>query len=123
MAHRRYMKRRPAIIIRMREQGFKKRAENKLLVLTHYGKDGRAQCCWEDCGIVDPDMLSIDHINNDGNHHRNELMGNPRQAGAPFYRRLIREDYPEGFQTLCYNHQFKKELLRKRAARSDNGTK
>ena len=83
------------------------RAKLKFEVLTHYGPNGILKCSWEGCFVDDIDMLSLDHINNDGSKEGS----NP---GHSVYVRLRREDYPLGFQTLCWNHQWKKEILRKR---------
>ncbi len=80
-------------------------------VLTHYGKNGTLMCCWKDCEVSDIDMLTIDHVNNDGAHDR-KTTG---RKTSTLYIRLRRTGFPSGFQTLCANHQFKKELLRKRA--------
>lgn len=96
----------------MKVSGARHRKELKREVLTHYGKGGELKCCWADCEIIDIDMLSIDHVNDDGNHRR---AGN-KSSGWPLYSVLKRTGYPEGFQTLCHNHQFKKELMRKRQA-------
>src|ERR1700681_4953946 len=64
-------------------------------VLTHYGKNGRLQCCWENCEITDIDMLSLDHIENDGAEHRRKI-GN--QGGIRMYTQLRQLAYPSGFQ-------------------------
>jgi hypothetical protein len=40
--------------------------------------------------------LTIDHINGDGKRHRKEV-----HRGTPFWRWLIAEGFPEGFQVLC----------------------
>jgi len=45
------------------------RASLKLEVLSHYGH-GKLQCAWPGCNVVDVDMLSLDHINNDGGKER-----------------------------------------------------
>jgi hypothetical protein len=81
----------------------------KIRVLTHYGKDGRLMCCWEGCSISDPDMLSLDHINNDGAEDRRQ-----GKTGTSLYLRVERDGYREDLQTLCHNHQWKKEFLRRR---------
>lgn len=86
-------------------------ADDKLVVLSYYGKEGKLQCCWPDCDIIDPDMLSLDHIKDDGAEHRRRVKG---ASGRNLYRLLRRDGFPEGYQTLCMNHQFKKELMRKR---------
>ena len=71
-------------------------------VLAHYGK----ACNWPDCDVSDFDLLTVDHINNDGSKDR-----------APgICRRVIKADFPDTFQVLCWNHQWKKRMisLRKR---------
>jgi len=90
-----------------------KRLQSKIEVLSHYGKNGQLQCCWEDCSVVDPDMLSLDHIDNTGNTDRKKKGS--LSGGISFYMKLKKNEYPEGFQTLCHNHQWKKEILRRRA--------
>lgn len=92
------------------------RALDKLKALSHYGKNGILLCCWDQCAVSDIDMLTLDHVKNDGASHRRELGGKDR-AGPAIYRWVIRNKFPEGFQTLCCNHQFKKEILRKKALR------
>lgn len=59
---------------------------------------GGYKCKW--CGIDEPLVLTLDHINNDGAEHRKELG---TLGGAPFYRWLKENDYPDGFQVLCMN--------------------
>jgi hypothetical protein len=84
----------------------------KLRVLTHYSGKEIAQCSWEGCAVCDLDMLSIDHVNNDGFKDRDT-----RRTGNSLYLSLEQDGYPEGFQTLCHNHQWKKEIVRRREAR------
>jgi hypothetical protein len=80
----------------------------KIYALTLCG-DGCLKCCWSGCDITDPDMLSIDHVYNDGKLNR-------RETGNTLYRKIKREGNLDGrFQTLCHNHQWKKELLRRRS--------
>ena len=83
----------------------------KLETLTRYGPSGQLCCSWADCHVSDIDMLSLDHINNDGARQRREAKGSG--DGAHLYSKLKTSGYPDGYQTLCLNHQFKKELLRK----------
>ncbi len=87
------------------------RAVIKTEVLSHYGKQSKLQCCWPGCEVLDPDMLTIDHIDNSGAEARRKDKNN---GGATLYARLKRQSYPDGFQTLCHNHQWKKELMRRR---------
>jgi hypothetical protein len=81
--------------------------ENKIKVLTHYGKDGKLQCCWSNCCETDIDCLTLDHINNNGARDRKFK----RRTGVILYASLIASSYPEGFQTLCSNHNLKKALV------------
>jgi hypothetical protein len=87
-------------------------AVNKEQVLSHYGPNGKLKCSWTGCLVSDVDMLSLDHIDDNGAEHRRQMGGLGK--AAHLYRRLIRDKFPTGFQTLCYNHQMKKELFRKR---------
>jgi hypothetical protein len=89
-------------------------AERKCKVLTHYGPNQSLRCCWEGCTVEDIDMLSLDHINNDGNVHRKSAGD---AIGRGLYKWIIRNGYPAGFQTLCMNHQFKKAALYRHATR------
>jgi hypothetical protein len=97
----------------------KRRLALKLEVLTHYGPAGKLQCAWPYCDVVDDDMLSLDHINNDGYADRIRMTGSNSGGGQALYRRVQREGFPDGFQTLCCNHQMKKELLRKRVVHEE----
>lgn len=67
--------------------------ELRNIVLSHYGK--QCACCGE--SIIQ--FLQIDHMNNDGGKHRASGIS----SGSTFYYWLIRNDFPEGFQTLCVN--------------------
>jgi hypothetical protein len=73
--------------------------EIRLQVLRHYGGNKpKCACCGETIIL----FLSIDHINNNGNKQRKALSGS-KHAGTPFYRWLIKNNYPEGYQVLCMN--------------------
>jgi hypothetical protein len=50
------------------------------------------------CGESVVQFLSLDHINGGGNKHRKEVG-----TGIGFYRWLKRNNFPEGFQTMCHN--------------------
>lgn len=71
----------------------------KLAVLAVYGN---ACAC---CGETEITFLSIDHVDNNGAAHRRDTGVS---SGHKFYRWLIRNEFPEGFQTLCMNCQFGK---------------
>jgi len=79
----------------------------KTAVLTHYGKEGTLQCCWPGCDVTDIDCLQLDHIVAIGTKNRTKMGNN-------LYSFLLQEGLPEGYQTLCCNHNFKKELMRVR---------
>lgn len=71
----------------------KKRHRLKLRkeVLAHYG----AVCnC---CGETIEGFLTIDHIEGDGRKHREEI------GTDAIYRWLKKNNYPTGFQVLCFN--------------------
>jgi len=74
----------------------------KLQVLTHYG-NGSLACI--KCGYNDVRALSIDHI--DGRKSAGHRHG---WGGIALYQWLIRQDYPEGYQTLCMNCQWIKRF-------------
>jgi hypothetical protein len=86
----------------------------KTEVLTHYG-NGRLKCVVRGCKVQDLDMLTLDHVKNDGGKHR-ESLGR-KAGGASVYVDLKRRGFPEGHQTLCANHQLKKEIMRCRRLR------
>lgn len=62
------------------------------IVFKHYG--GHCSCC----GESHREFLTIDHINNDGNIHRQQIG-----RGGAIVSWLIRNNFPPGFQVLCYN--------------------
>ena len=62
----------------------------KELVFSHYGKE--CVCC----GEKELKFLSIDHINGKGTKHRKEIKNQT-------YIWLVKNNYPKGFQTLCFN--------------------
>ena len=76
-----------------------RRFRHKITVLAAYG--GECACC----GESHPDFLSIDHIDGGGTQHRKSQPG-----GVHLYRWLKANDYPAGFQTLCFNCNFSKHL-------------
>ncbi len=63
----------------------------RIKVFNHYGW---ACAC---CGESRRQFLTIDHVNGGGRAHQ-------RQPGAThLYGWLVKNKFPEGFQTLCYN--------------------
>lgn len=87
---------------------FRRRDGLKEYVLQFYGS-GTLACLT--CGCADPDVLTIDHVNNDGAEHRKTM----KSSGRDFYRWLKKNGMPSGFQTLCMNCNWKKHVLHARA--------
>lgn len=75
--------------------------ELKIAVLTRYG--GKCACC----GVSEIDFLAIDHIEGGGNKHRKEIGC---KSGTRFYSWLRQNNYPSGFQVLCHNCNFSKNI-------------
>ena len=84
---------------------------NKLEVLSYYSPGGKLKCSWPGCDINDTDMLTLDHINNDGAEQRRNGLG----KGRALYASLRKLGFPAGYQTLCSNHNLKKEMIHKRS--------
>lgn len=77
---------------RVNQQVREWRINKKIQVFTKYGL--QCNCCGEN----DFDKLTIDHINNDGKKHRIMLGGGDR-----IYNWLIKNNFPNEYQTLCMN--------------------
>jgi len=90
----------------------KSRTRIKLAVLSHYSPNEVLGCSWAGCAVDDVDMLVLDHVNDNGAQEKRLSPNTGR--GHELYRRLKKEEYPVGYQTLCCNHNHKKELLRTR---------
>ena len=78
----------------------------KLACLAAYS-DGKMRCI--NCGYANIDALALDHVAGDGQAHR-KLVG----GGYNVYWDLKRRDYPAGFQVLCMNCNWIKEVERRR---------
>ncbi len=81
----------------------KVRIANKKLKDAVYDAYGYQCAC---CGEAEEMFLTIDHINNDGAEHRRST--GIKTGGTRFYRWLIKNNFPEGFQVLCWNCQWGK---------------
>lgn len=88
----------------------------RLETFTQYSPLGVLGCSWEGCTVSDIDMLVLDHTANNGAEERRALGGR-NARGWNFYLYLKKLGFPEGYQTLCCNHNHKKELLRSRKIR------
>lgn len=64
---------------------------NKCITLEHYG--GKCKCCGEEF----LSFLTIDHIKGGGRKHIKE------NKITDIYKWLITNNFPKGFQVLCYN--------------------
>jgi len=90
---RRHIAKRETILGRMRERQRDYRADLRAAVFTHYG----TVCAC--CGTAK--RLSIDHVSGDGAEHRERLYGRRNGGGVQFWRWLIKQGFPQGYQTLC----------------------
>jgi hypothetical protein len=79
------------------------RARVRGLVLSHYSA-GKNECasCHESC----QSFLCVDHVNDDGYLKQ----GKTCRAGSSLYGWLFKNDFPPGFQILCHNCNYLKEL-------------
>ena len=78
-------------LIRLRDE--RKRLRNE--VISHYNPDRKCVCC----GESEIRFLTIDHINGGGNKDRKSV----NHGGTSFLRYLKKNNYPDGFQVLCWN--------------------
>lgn len=74
----------------------------KFKVISHYG----GKC--HSCGELNIDFLTLDHINNDG-HVDRKL--NKSGSGTAYYRKLIKQNYPNNIQILCANCHLRKSSI------------
>jgi hypothetical protein len=100
--------------ISMLKSQYERNRKLKISVLTHYGKNGILQCRWRNCPVSDVDCLTLDHVKNDGNVQRNKPG---RGAGVSFFYEIVKRKFPLGLQTLCWNHQWKKEIAKRKKNR------
>lgn len=94
-------------MIESREKGKIRRQKRRAEVLVHYGGNPPKCVC---CGELEDSFLSIDHINNDGAKHRKEINVH---SGDAFYLWLKKNNFPSGFQVLCYNCNMAKGIYGK----------
>lgn len=85
---------------KLREYKQRSRLSLKVAIFTHYGK---GKCACVKCGESRLACLSIDHCNG------RKAAGDDRTlTGENIYYWLRKQDYPEGYQTLCMNCQWVK---------------
>lgn len=88
---------------RLNEYGKSYRTRKKYEVFRHYC-NGEPHCQWPSCDVSDMDMLTIDHKD-----------ANAGGGGHAVYSWIVKNNFPNNFQVLCANHQFKKEAEFRRA--------
>lgn len=88
---------RPDVKKRVKEYSFEKRLKQKIQVYNHYSNyDIKCNCC----GEKQIEFLTLDHINNDGSQHKKE---NNISGGHKMREWIIKNNFPPGFQILCWN--------------------
>jgi hypothetical protein len=92
---------------RIREQNRTSHKNLKIKVLTICGADGKLQCCWPHCEVTDVDMLTLDHVHNDG-HKDRRACGTT--CSSDRYSKVMTSGNTANYQTLCWNHQWKKRI-------------
>jgi hypothetical protein len=75
----------------------KNRKKERLQVIFHYSQGKNCCAC---CGENIIEFLTINHINGGGNKHRKEVGA---RSGEKFYKWLIKNNFPKGFNVLCMN--------------------
>lgn len=84
-------------------QGIRYTNKVKREVLQYYGNNKLMCLC---CGENTYEFLTIDHINNNGSEERKIV----RRTGHNIYRYLRKNNYPSGYQTLCFNCNSGKQI-------------
>lgn len=87
----RYVAKREEILAGMSDYNKRRRELHKEVVFDHYGQ--RCACC----GVTEPVFLTVDHIGGGGSAHRKITKS------IGMWGWLIRNDFPPGFQILCWN--------------------
>lgn len=75
----------------------------RMKILEHYSCSPPKCVC---CGESTLEFLTIDHINNDGAEHRRQF----NLQGPKILNWIIRNSFPEGFQVLCWNCNWGKQV-------------
>jgi len=80
---------------------YRHRERYRYTVISAYTKG--KMCCMH-CGSPIYEVLEVDHIDNNGTQHREEVGG----TGTIMYRWIMANDYPDFLQVLCSTcHRFK----------------
>lgn len=89
-------------MIALKSSLYDKKGECKLKAIDYYSH-GTNTCLW--CKIGDLRVLELDHINDDGKLDRS--------IHGDIVRWVTRNNFPEGYQVLCRNCNWIKELARR----------
>lgn len=73
------------------------REDSKYKALCYYSLSTTPSC--QCCGEESLEFLTLDHIEGGGNNHRKII-------GSDIYYWITKNNYPEGFRTLCMNCNF-----------------
>ena len=80
-------------LVRARENEWAKKTRINARTKVYEAYGNKCACC----GETEPLFLTLDHVNNDGHIERKAFsQGN-------LYGRVIREEFPDRFQLLCWN--------------------
>lgn len=90
------------------------RALLRLEILDHYS-NGSLICAR--CGYGDVRALDLDHIENNGGDHRKTI--GRRGVTYDIYAELKRNNFPEGYQVLCRNCNWIKEIEKRSQRQCD----
>lgn len=99
-----YHKNKHKHVAQNRARGKQRTQEIKKRCMSGYC-DGIPKC--QICGITDIEVLTIDHIYGGGNRLRTERK---ERTGTNLHFDLIKKEFPEGYQVLCFNCNHKKSL-------------
>ena len=101
-------------IIRYKNAAYARRLRDyyKDIVFNHYSNND-IKCA--NCGIDVYSVLCLDHIKNDGAEHKRRLnkQGRKQLGTTDIYRDIIRNNFPDNFQVLCFNCNYHKEFMRR----------
>jgi hypothetical protein len=79
-----------------------RRLELKRICIEHYGVDSGCVCC----GTKELSFLSLDHIKDDATEDKKRRGGIKNLQ----YRTIVKDGFPIGLQTLCFNCQWGKRI-------------
>jgi hypothetical protein len=81
----------------------------KIEALTHYGGE-HPKCVCPPCGETLLELLTLDHINNDGAKQKKDALGRNISGSAVFYAWLKKNNWPKGLQVMCFSCNIGKGL-------------